>query len=37
MNTKEEYIKKNTELLNDCDNIEMLDLVMQLLIKSKAA
>ena len=37
MNTREEYVKKTTELLNDCHDISMLDFVMQLLSKTKAA
>ena len=31
---KQEYILQINALLSDCDNIDMLDLVMQILVKS---
>lgn len=31
---KKEYIERITELLQQCDDIELLDLIMKLLIKS---
>ena len=32
---REEYIQKITELLHDCEDIGLLDLIMKILIKSK--
>lgn len=31
---KEEYIEQITELLNSCDNIQILDIILQLLQKN---
>lgn len=36
MTLKQEYIKKNIELLSACNDITMLDFIMQLLTKTNA-